>query len=357
MPFKSEHCPCGAKSHKKHADSCIRSKSLLNKTFKPVKRETPPGPPKNTSTIIVIDTSASMNSHHKLPERVVNDQIQAVRGAPGGTKSIYTLEFDTMPKLVRSVYGSETYTGYKPVGNNTNIYAAFDVAYSLLEHSTSPKLLIFITDGLHNYGGGEERFKEQIREAQASGTWTLAFIGPPAAVGDLVSIGVPRGNIKVWDGTTAELDKSSVVTKRAIDVLYSGYSRGQTTTSTFFADAEVKDTKIVGKLPKLTGFVQHLVDKKSEIASFVKRVNGSYSVGDALYELTKPETVQSYKEIILQDRKTGDLLGGNVRAAIGIPAGKNGKVSPGNLKGFKVFVESTSTNRHLVPGTTVLVRK
>jgi hypothetical protein len=110
-------------------------------------------------------------------------------------------------------------------------------------------------------------------------------------------------------------------------------------------------------LRKTVGFVQGLVQQPTDIKTFATKLNKNFNRGDAFYELTKPEMVQKYKTLLLQDHKTGDILTGDVRTALGIPMNSNAEVTPGNLKGYKVFVQSTSVNRKLVPGTLVLVKK
>ena len=63
----------------------------------------------------------------------------------------------------------------------------------------------------------------------------------------------------------------------------------------------------------------------------------------------KPEKVQSYKEIILQNRDTGDFFGGRiVRDKLGIPYDQDGRVTPGNLGDWIIWVQSTSNNRNFL---------
>ncbi|MCU0679077.1 MAG: hypothetical protein MUC28_01355 [Planctomycetes bacterium] len=107
------------------------------------------------------------------------------------------------------------------------------------------------------------------------------------------------------------------------------------------------------------------VARRQSIRQFVERSGFSYEAGRGFYELTKPEIVQGNKEIVLRDKKTGDLYAGAVaRKLLGLPlkAGKGSifrqdvKIGPRPLGDFQVFIQSTSYNRVLIPGTKLLYR-
>ncbi len=97
-------------------------------------------------------------------------------------------------------------------------------------------------------------------------------------------------------------------------------------------------------------------DKKDiSIRDFVNRTGAGYKAGKGFYELTKPEDVQSYKEVVLVDRVTGDMFSGRkARELIGLGE-RNQKLKPGpGLDKYKVYIQSTSYNRKLLKGTTFL---
>jgi hypothetical protein len=78
--------------------------------------------------------------------------------------------------------------------------------------------------------------------------------------------------------------------------------------------------------------------------------------GRAFYQLTKTETVQDYKEIIVEDRTTGKLYRG-ARSMIGMPDHGSIRLVPKNLGNYNVYVASTSVNRKLVPGTVLIYER
>lgn len=104
------------------------------------------------------------------------------------------------------------------------------------------------------------------------------------------------------------------------------------------------------------------VDEKCDIKGFVQNNGIMYKVGRAFYELTKTEDVQQYKEVILQDKESGDMyFGEDTRKYLGllpqvIRSGKyaHEKIKPVKGDKYRVFVQSTSVNRKLVPGTNLL---
>lgn len=97
------------------------------------------------------------------------------------------------------------------------------------------------------------------------------------------------------------------------------------------------------------------VDHNQDIQSFVDTSGAIFSPGKGFYELTKTEEVQERKEVILQDKITGDMFSGKTaREMVGLPYGIRGKLKP--IRDFKyhVFVQSTSYNRKLMAGTRFL---
>jgi hypothetical protein len=97
------------------------------------------------------------------------------------------------------------------------------------------------------------------------------------------------------------------------------------------------------------------VDADTAIKKFVQDNGLAFKTGRGFYEFTKTETVQGYKEVVLQDRKTGDLFAGEkARELLGLPSGETARVRPASLEKYRVFVQSTSANRKLVGGTKFL---
>ncbi len=98
------------------------------------------------------------------------------------------------------------------------------------------------------------------------------------------------------------------------------------------------------------------VTKRVAIKAFVETNKLSFKKGRGFYQLSKPEVVQDYKEIIIRRKSDGALITGeNVRGELGIPkSSKKLTLNQDELPDFDVFVQSTSVNRVLLPGTDFL---
>jgi hypothetical protein len=106
------------------------------------------------------------------------------------------------------------------------------------------------------------------------------------------------------------------------------------------------------------------VDEESTIQDFVKDQGLAFKKGRGFYELVrygkKKYKVQQYKEIILMDRESGDFFNGaEVRRILGLQPQIEGKgevesLPPRSLDKYRVFIQSTSYTRVLVPGSALL---
>jgi len=91
------------------------------------------------------------------------------------------------------------------------------------------------------------------------------------------------------------------------------------------------------------------------IKDFVVSNGLLFRTGRGFYEFTKPVVVQEYKEVIVQDKETGDMFtGDDARRILGIPVGVRAKVRPEALVQWRGFIQSTSANRKLIGGTKFL---
>lgn len=97
------------------------------------------------------------------------------------------------------------------------------------------------------------------------------------------------------------------------------------------------------------------VDDDTPIAEFVRAQGIEFKTGRGFYEFIKSVKVQHYKEIILQDKETGDFFSGEkARDIAKIPHGEDATVKPGDMGNFRCFIQSTSNNRKLIGGTRFL---
>lgn len=136
----------------------------------------------------------------------------------------------------------------------------------------------------------------------------------------------------------------------------------------FLAKSKMIGSKTVelksgGKMtPVLPGRFQVMTPiEDTPIKSFVESNGISFKKGRGFYELTKHVKVQQYKEIIAQNRTTGEMYtGSQVREMLGlkpqsVAGGVTENLSTRDLTGdYRIFIQSTSHNRKLIGGTTFL---
>lgn len=97
------------------------------------------------------------------------------------------------------------------------------------------------------------------------------------------------------------------------------------------------------------------VDYPTDIRSFVNENGATFKKGRGFYQFTKKETIQEYKEVVLRHKASGDMFTGpEARNYIGLPFGERGDIRPNIFGEYDVFVQSTSVNRKLLPGTLFL---
>lgn len=91
---------------------------------------------------------------------------------------------------------------------------------------------------------------------------------------------------------------------------------------------------------------------KISIKEFALQQGLAFKTGRGFYEMTKPEVISAKKEVVLQDVASGDMFTGPEAAAyLGSNVGTKTPVPMPAGQQYRVFVQSTSTNRGLEPGS------
>lgn len=98
------------------------------------------------------------------------------------------------------------------------------------------------------------------------------------------------------------------------------------------------------------------VTDRGPIKAFVQKHKLNFAKGRGFYQLNKPELIQDYKEVIVRRKSDKSFLTGEaVRDALGVAkTSKKFKLDLSEIEDFDVFVQSTSVNRVLLPGTEFL---
>jgi hypothetical protein len=196
----------------------------------------------------------------------------------------------------------------------------------------------------------------------ATDRWTFTFRVPRSDVKGLVRQGVHEGNILPWDQTEKGVAAAQGQTTAAFTEYFSGRKTGMTSTKKFFANmAEVTLADVKAVCTDIGPEVQllpvGLPEHDTAIRDFVEvRTGGKMLKGAAFYQLTKTEPkVQDYKLIAVQNKQTGAVYAGPAaRQMAGLPQYGDARVAPDDLGEWNVFIQSTSVNRKVTAGTSLL---
>lgn len=339
------------------------------------------------------DHSASMRSIAPAAARDFNTNIQSIREAavehsqdtivsvikcgfreqlPGGygyasdTKNV----FESINSNILAIQPINE-QGYNANGNNTPLFDSIGElieAFKKVPDANDPNvsfLCMSITDGEDNasrkWSGAS--LGAEIRRLQATDRWTFVFRVPRGYKRQLVSLGIPEGNILEWDQTERGVQAASQATTVAMKSFYADRSAGKKSTETFYADlSSVSSAQVKSVLEDISSEISLWpvlpTEDGTQVRDFCEKRLGSTGMlkGAAFYELTKLEKkVQDYKQIVIRDKKTKMIYGGSAaRDMLGLPHAGDVKLAPGNHGNFDIFIQSTSVNRKLPAGSTVL---
>lgn len=259
---------------------------------------------------------------------------------------------------------------YSPYGWTALIDAALksqdDLSKTLELYDDHAYLIYLLTDGLENAS------KHSIPELSHKLTllpnnWTVAVLVPDIN-GKIAAqrYGFPKDNIAIWDtrtteglidvGNTIRDTSKSFMTARATGV------RGTKSLFSMGSDAlneQTVTTNLTVLDPKSYMLIPIVLpkDAKVEIRDFVVGLGKKFEVGKAFYQLSKSEKVQPTKQVAVRDRKSKVVYSGpNARKLVNLPDYEI-RVKPEDNPKYDVFIESQSYNRHVTPGSQLLLLK
>lgn len=321
------------------------------------------------NVIFVTDGSGSMSYHARAVEQVIRGLKDPLSNADQVTRvSLYV--FDDRVERKLHLRHPEALADFRfQARGQTALLDAIDQAITehqgLLTGSDEDHsfLLYAITDGQENASRKISALNLKSKIANLPGNWTVAALVPDVTgVHYAKNCGIPAGNIEVWN--TRSTTGFEEVGRRVVDT-YTSYTKGRAAgnvaTNRLFVDAAQLSTADVQKaLVEDNSFLQYAVTSKvaEPIKEYTEQVsNRTYVIGSVFYELTKPETIQGQKEIAIRNRNDGKVYSGsNARNVLGLPAYET-KVRPGDFGDWQIYVQSTSTNRKLIPGQTFLMKR
>lgn len=327
---------------------------------------------------LVIDRSGSMHGLERAVISAVDAQVKSLaelsEKMDQETRVTIVIFDDVVDVLVYDkdvlrLPSIEEY--YKPRARTALVDATLQAIEDLKKipelYSDHAYILFALTDGQENASRNTPSTLSRT-VAQLPDNWTVAALVPDLRGEDYAKrCGFPAGNILQWDTTSeAGFRKAADSIQTATETFMRNRAAGvRGSTSVFSTGADAVNAQTVSSLTPLSPTSYHLVHVTADSAvkypksrDWVEQEAGlKFSLGCLHYELTKTETIQRTKSVLVLEKETGRVYGGSeARALIGLPD-MDVRVKPDANPKFSVFVQSTSTNRKLVPNTKVLLTK
>lgn len=322
---------------------------------------------------LLLDASGSMQKHSKNVVNLLDMQILHWSNRAKELNQTVKASIYFFDSKVRCVVFDEDISKIKNVGKlykaegntaflDANIEAidsGLDISEKYGNHS---HLLTCFSDGENNVNNNKvSLLKNKI--GKLPDNWTISCSVPNAnAAHEAKMFGFPANNIQIWDCNSEDgFEEASNKFSHATNHYLIGRSRGMTSTKSLFnLDASIIDNnKVKRNLNQLSPHEYELlsVNKESYIKDFIESWKLPFVKGANYYQITKPETIQAYKNIIVQDKVNGKVYAGiHGREILGLP-NFDVKVNPLTWGQYNLFIQSSSSNRKLVRGTQLIILK
>lgn len=328
-----------------------------------------------TNVALLIDASGSMGGREAgvikqlnavidgLKEGAIkNDQKVMVSLFTFNTNIKQLLAFTDIQKFPK--FTTKDYSADGGTSMNAAIAKAIDTFPGRLQEGDA-NIVTVITDGeevtgIPSFGTINDRMRQLISTDQ----WTFSFLVPTGLKRALLRNlpAIADGNVTEWELSTKGMEGAT----KALSTGYASYlnlrSVGGTSSKGFFtAQVDANAAKQAKKkLDDVQGDFKQMTVRTQDpkmLQDFIESRGLVFQKGRSFYQLTKSETVQSHKNVLLREIKTGAIYGGrDARDILGLPD-LDAKVKPADFSDWDIFVQSTSNNRKLVVGTNLLYLK
>lgn len=320
--------------------------------------------------VLVLDASASMYPHSEELIRVADNQIaylaQRSKELDQETRvTVYTFNFSHNINCLiydKDVLRMPSIRGlYRPDGQTALIDATMlalnDLALTAEKYGEHAFLIYVLTDGQENNSSIKaSTLLDKI--SNLPDHWTVAaFVPSQTGVFEAKQFGFPKENIAVWDATTAKgLNEAGEKIRQTTETFMQNRTLGIRGTKNLFSLKTPSIKTVAQKLDSLHPGQYRLlnVDVTGRIDEFVEQhLKRAYRLGEAYYQLMKPETIQVQKQVAIFSNHQV-YIGKQARDLLGLPD-FNVRVKPADYPGYEIFVQSTSVNRKLIAGTKLLI--
>lgn len=210
--------------------------------------------PDYLSVYLVIDDSGSMGSYLNAARQALTELLEGIKRMPAARIEVTPVFFGSAVSI------GDRITNMERVNNLVNNMLARSgntalndaIGFSLQHAADFPiqpgrvdtaYFLGIVTDGEENASKHHSAslLRQRIERLMAAGNWTVTYAGathrPDRATAYARSIGVPEGNIKLFDPSDRGFRDVGAAYASSTAELARGYARGERETKTFFAAA------------------------------------------------------------------------------------------------------------------------
>lgn len=322
---------------------------------------------------ILLDISGSMNHLTDGLTTIFNKQIEALREQSLSFNQETRVSVYTFNNYFKCLISDVDVARPMNIGKlhacgQTAMLRCVDVAIRDLKelptrYGDHAFILYILTDGAENASGHSYNKTVPQLIKSLDSNWTVAAFVPDMN-GRLYmkNYGIPDGNIDKWDTTEKGLEEAGQKFNQSMNAYFGSRQVGVRSSQTVFSDLRSVDQKTVKQmLDKIPKSKYNIIIHEGNSAIFIKELVqnklGSYSIGNAYYELVKNEHVQASKNIVIQNKKTDEVFSGSqARQLLNLP-NHEVKVCREDHGEWIVFIQSKSVNRNVIPKQKVLVMK
>lgn len=319
--------------------------------------------------IFLIDASGSMGGRLRLVKDVFDSTLAAFKASQSPDQELYISLYDFDSQVNKRVFNTDINKLEHAVKFEARGTTALRDAISIsiedhkkinTKNEDHSFLIYAITDGADNASRiSSEKLKSTIQSLDDS--WTIAALVPSLTDSHAAkNSGIPAGNIQIWDANSVKgFEEVGRSITQSMQTYTSNRSAGiRSSNNIFQVNADnLKRGDIRSNLTEVKGRLYHAQNDyviRDMVEKFAKK---TYVKGSTYYELSKPETVQSYKEIVIVSRKDDKKFGGqDARDMLGLPNTET-RVKPGDFGDWRIFIQSTSVNRKIKAGTSIFVKE
>jgi hypothetical protein len=259
---------------------------------------------------------------------------------------------------------------YDADGNSTPLFDSVGEAIKMLKAVPDYDdlevsfLILATTDGEDNDSPDwKYKIEDEIKKLIATDRWTIVFRVPPGYKSRLIRYGIPEGNVTEWNKSAKSVEAVTAATVQAVTQFYTDRRKsGIKSSRTFYNNVgHVPLNTLQRELTDVTHEVRIVQNSgdRMRIDALCNKYFGEYEKGTAFYRHDKrEEDVQDNKKICIRHKNTFKVYSGAAaRDRVGLPQHGTVPYTPSNTGEYEVYIQSTSNNRMVPKGSSVLVWK